>query len=114
MKTRILKAAFLVCILSVAQACAVMGAPSPKTFNERIAAGYISVTEVRRTATVLVQSNSISPDDAQNIQDSADKARTGLDLARTFGNTPQGEDKLATTLIILTGLQQYLNNRSPR
>lgn len=112
MKTRYLSALFSV--LVILSACQVLGTPTPKSYNERLAAGYTTLIAVRTTATSLLQSNFISADDAQHIQDTADKARTGLDLARTFGQTPRGEDKLTSTLIILTELQKYLAARSPK
>ena len=98
----------------VLTACSAFGVLQPKTFSERLAAGYTLNIQVRDTATVLVSNSVISADDAQNVQNTADQARIGLDLARTFGSTPRGEDKLATTLVILTGLQSYLAERSPK
>ncbi len=105
---------FAVLMLVALSACQIIGAPAPKTYSERLAGGYTTVISIRDTARVLLQGNAISADDAQNIQNLADQARTGLDLARTFGATPKGEDRLATSLIILTELQTYLAKRSPK
>jgi hypothetical protein len=106
--------AFTLLALFVFAACQTAGVPAPKTYNERLASGYVTVTSVRDTARTLVLEGLITADDAQNVQNLADQARMGLDLARTFGQTPQGEDKLTTALIILTELQSYLAKRAPK
>jgi hypothetical protein len=106
--------AFCLLAVLILSACTTLGTPAPKSFNERLAYGYTSVIQVRDTARVLLQANVISVEDAANIQQTADQARAGLDLARIFGQTPRGEDKLAATLIVLTELQAYLAKRSPK
>lgn len=85
----------------------------PKTFNERLAAGYVTVTSVRQTTTTLLQGGKISSTDAQNVQKQADSVREGLDVARQLKLAlPQaGEDKLTATLAVLTSLQTYLEAR---
>jgi hypothetical protein len=101
-----------VAILAFAMvACASLGVPTPKTFNERLAAGYTSVTTVRQLGTTLVTAGKITPDDAQNIQAQANTARSGLDIAKTLSATlpVAAEDKLTATLVILVELQKYLD-----
>lgn len=101
-------------VLYAVSACQALGVPSLKSFNERLAGGYTSVTAVRQTATVLLNAQAISIKDAENVQKTADTAREGLDIATQLGNTPQGQDKLSTTLVILTQAQTYLNSRKPK
>jgi hypothetical protein len=94
-------------------ACATIGVEAPKTFNEKLGAGYATVTAVRDTTGTLLTANKLSADDAQNVQAQADNARTGLDLARQIHATnPSGGDaKLDAVVTGLTALQAYLNSR---
>lgn len=108
------RASFLLCALVMLQACAIFGAPTPKTFNERLAAGLTLNIEVRGTATTLLQANVISVEDAENTLKVTDSAREAIDLARAFGQTPRGEDKLTFALTILTQARDYLNKRKPQ
>ena len=86
-------------------ACA--SVPQPKTFNERLAYGYTTVTTIRQIGTNLVTAGKISANDAQNVQDQANNARVGLDIAKTLSGQA-AEDKLTVTLTLLQGLQSYL------
>jgi hypothetical protein len=81
-------------------------------FNGRLATGYQSVTAVRTTTLSLLQAEKIKVDDAQNVQDIADKVRTGLDIARDVhaADPDLGDDKLASALTILETLQKYLGS----
>lgn len=93
--------------LIILQGCQTLGIQSPKTFNERLAAGYVTVTTVRQLGTTLVTSGKLSSPDAQNVQTQADNARNGLDIAQNLGPL-KGEDKLTSTLTVLQALQSYL------
>lgn len=105
---RTTKTAFLaaVCLIVLA-ACQTL---IPKTFNERLATGYVTVTTVRQTTTSLLVARKISADDAQNVQNQANLAREGLDLAQKLNETipMAAEDKLSATLVILQSLESYL------
>lgn len=85
-------------------------APKPVTFNERTAAGLASVTYLRDTATSLLATDTISTDDAQNVQDIADVGRTGIDVARRLKATDPGaaDAKLQATMLILNSARSYL------
>lgn len=100
----------LAILLSLASACAQLGLPTAQTFNEKLAAGYSSVTAVRDTATTLLVAKKISPDDAQNVQNQADNARAGLDIARSAHavNATAADAKLTQVMAALTALQSYL------
>jgi hypothetical protein len=108
--SRTLAAILMVGVLS---ACTTFGIPKAETFNQRVAAAYTSVTSVRQTATILLQGNVITAADAQNVQNQADNARTGLDLAKSMhGSLPKSaEDRLSASLVILQTLQTYLDKR---
>jgi hypothetical protein len=105
----VLLAATAVAVLS---ACASLGVPTPKTFSERLAAGYTSVTTTRQTATILLNGQVISSADATNIQKQADVAREGLDVARTLQGI-DAEKKLDATLLILDAAHSYLCAKAP-
>lgn len=106
---KLLTSLFLSALILVS-GCAQLGVPPAQTFNENLVVGVASVTAVRTTATTLLQAGKISPDDAQNVQDQANNARSGLDLARAIARTnPQGAaDKLSAVSAVLQTLQGYL------
>lgn len=95
-------------------ACAQLGIVQPDTFNQRLAAGYTSVTAVRQGTATLLSGQKITVVDAQNIQTQADTARAGLDIAQGLSSTDitSAENRLTVSLTILQGLQTYLTSRS--
>ncbi len=105
--------AFLALTLTLLAACSQLGIPKAETFNQRLAAGYTTVTSVRNSARILLNASAISATDAQNVQDQADQARAGLDLARSMHTAlpDAGEDKLLSAQKILAGLTEYLAQR---
>lgn len=104
---------FLSSILVLLTACAAIGIPTPKTFNERLAVSYASVTQVRATATTLLTSQKISADDAANVLNGTDAARAGLDIARGLSttNATAAESKLTAIQAALAALNAYLVSR---
>ena len=100
-------------LLTLAAGCAALGVPSPETFNQRLAVGYSTVTEVRRAATTLLTAQKLSVADAENVLKQTDNARTGLDLAKSMhATTPLlAADKLSATITALSALQTYLATR---
>lgn len=107
--------AFVVLVMAATlfTACAQLGMATPQTFNERLAAGYTSVSAVRDSAATLLTAGKIQVKDAENVQAQADNARAGLDLARGMSGTNPlaANDKLSATISLLTGIQQYLLTR---
>lgn len=95
--------------------CAQIGI-QPQTFNEKLAVAVTSVTTVRTSTTALLQAGKITAADAQNVQNQANTAREGLDLARTINATnPQGAaDKLGAASAVLTALQGYLATKGAK
>jgi hypothetical protein len=95
--------------------CAQLGVPTPQTTNERIAAAQASVTQVRQSATQLLEAKRISSADAANVLKQTDAAREGVDVARAIAATdPAGaSSKLQAATAVLTALQSYLASRAP-
>ena len=93
-------------------ACQMIGVPTPKTFNERLASGYSSVTVVRTSAATLLNGRVITSSDAENIQKQADTAREALDIARGLTGI-DAENKLDSALLILQAAQAYLCKKNP-
>lgn len=109
-------------------ACGVL-LPAAKTWNERLASGYSSVTAVREATSSWVDAKvreaQSLPEaertpflaavrrDAENVQRQADEARTGLDIARSLHgiDVKTAEARLVSTLRILEALQSYLEGR---
>jgi len=111
MRLHVKRSSFLLLILL--QGCALLGLPTPSTFNERLAAGYSTVTAIRQETLSLLNAKRISADDAQNVQSQADNARAALDVVGlSFLKDPvMADTKLTATITILTALQAYLATR---
>ncbi len=94
-------------------ACATLGVPTPESFNERTAFALAQITAVRESAARLVTSGSISAEDAQNIQQQADSARAGVDIAIVIHDTDpaQAENRLKTAQVIVDALRAYLQGQ---
>jgi hypothetical protein len=101
-------------LLLVLSSCSLLGVATPQTFNERLGAGYSTVTASRDATATLLSSGKLSASDAQNVQDQLNTARTGLDLARQVHatNPPAGDAKLDAVVTGLTALQAYLQSRT--
>ena len=93
--------------------CASLGLPTAKTFNERAAVAYGTVTSVRTTTLALLQAGKITAADAGNVQKQADNAREAIDLARSVADTNPGaaDTKLAAAVTILNVLNTYLGSK---
>lgn len=103
----------IVFLLALCAACAQVGLPTAETFNQKLAVGYGTVTQIRTSALQLLQAKKITADDAQNINNSADQARSGLDIARSLSATDlsAANNKLVMATTILTAAQAYLATR---
>lgn len=99
--------------LAMLCACAQLGLVTPQSFQERLAAGYVATTTVRSTATALLEASKISPGDAQNVQEGANSARAGLDIARDMqASEPAAADaRLTAAITALSALAKYLEDR---
>lgn len=106
------KLSILPLLLLILGGCASLGIPTPQTFSERLAAGYVSAKSIRTSATVLLNGSVITSGDAENLQKQADVAREGLDIARTLPSL-DAENKLQATLLALQAAQSYLCGKNP-
>jgi len=93
--------------------CAAVGIPTPQTMNERVAMAQSTVTQLRATATVLLNAKRISSKDAENVLKQTDAATEGIALALAISATDPAEasTKLQATLTVLTALQAYLASK---
>ena len=93
--------------------CAQLGIPTADTFATRLAVGYSTVTQVRQSATVLLNAQKLTPADGDNVLKSTDAARAGLDVARTISavDLSAANSKLTAVHTVLTALQAYLASR---
>jgi len=100
------------CALLVA--CSSLGLPTPETFNEKVAAAQASVTQVRQTATQLLNTKKISVADAENVLKSTDAASEGIAVARAMSAQDPSAAQARLTLIVtaLTAIQTYLATKS--
>lgn len=111
MKTLLVSTITMLCALIVG--CASVGLPTPQTMNERVAVAQSTVTQLRSTATVLLNAKRISSKDAENVLRQTDAATEGIALAMLMSATdPAGANtKLQTTLQVLQVLQAYLASK---
>lgn len=113
---RRLTAALLLAAAFALGACAQLGLQTPETFNQKVAVAYVTVTQVRETATQLVANGTISADDALNVQTASNVARTGIDTARALHATDPaaGNAKLESIRVGLNAVVTYLNSRKKK
>jgi len=95
------------------QGCAQLGLAQPQGFNEKVAAGYTSVTSVREATLALLTAKSITPAEAQKIQDKCNEARAGLDTASTLKGVDfkSAENRLAAATQLIIALQSFVADR---
>lgn len=103
----------MVAVLSLV-ACSSVGLPEARTFMERSAVAYGTVTAVRNTTTDLLVAKKLGYSDARNVLRQTDIARTGIDAAvAAYTQSPaEGETKLEAASRILRDLQSFLQLRS--
>lgn len=100
-------------ILFILASCGILGVATPQTFNQRAAAAYVSVTAVRSTSNTLLRDRKLSSADHANVEQQADTARAGIDIATTVVvSDPTGADaKLDAAITITTALEAYLRSK---
>lgn len=100
-------------MLMMLSACAQLGLKAPETFNQKVAVAYGTVTQVRESATLLLQQQKITSQDAMHVQATADIARNGIDAARVMymSNPDAADQKLNLVRTILQSLSAYLATR---
>lgn len=115
MKDFVGKHAFPIAILIALalQACASVGLPTPKGFDQRLATAYGVHTSVVQATTTALTTGSISVTDAEAVQGMEKNARSLLDAAKAAevaGNASGASSELALATSALTALQAYLNS----
>src|SRR5712675_199453 len=110
---------FLAALLFVS-GCASLGLQTADTFNQKLAYAYGQVTAARKGATSVINASCQTPGtqdcqnavaDGKHVQQMADEARQGLDLAKSYalaGNTQQAGVQLQLESAALSALQAYL------
>lgn len=113
----------VVILVPLISGCAALGLQTADTFNQKLAYSYGQVTASRKGATAVVNASCPTPDtftsaaclsavaDGKHIQQMADEARKGLDLAKAYavaGNLQQANVQLQLESAALTALQAYL------
>lgn len=106
----------LALVLAIMMGCAALGLSAPETFNQKLAVGYATVTTIRDTATLLLNTGKINAADGTNVLNSTDAARAGLDTAREIGKTDPAaaEFKVNSVRTILTALGAYLASKGAK
>jgi hypothetical protein len=109
---KILAAHYLLFIALIV-GCAQIGLPKAEDFNERLTAGYSTVTILNDTATKLLIAKKIGSDDAEQVRDQTRSLKAGLDIARKMQATdPKGADsKLTAIRAALSSLNIYLTSK---
>ncbi len=120
LRTHLLAAVMLVAIA----ACSTLGLPSADTFNQKVAVAQGSVTQIRVSATQLLNTKAIGVTDAENVLKQTDAAAEGIAVSRTLYTqvcpatapqpctSPAASNRLAVATGILTVLQTYLAAQS--
>lgn len=100
---------FLIVLMA---ACTSLGL-SADTFNQKVAAGYTTVTTIADSATLLYQSGHLSDADKANVVQQDENLKVGLDVAREVHatDTSSGDAKLKATLVALQALDAYLKSK---
>lgn len=113
--SNLFRAACLAVVVQFA-GCATLGLPTAETFNQKLAVGYGTVTAVRNTATALFLSEKITIEDAENVQQHADTARAGLDVASSVQliDPTTAEKRLSASLTMLRSLQDFLMSKGAK
>lgn len=113
---KMLRNMLMVTVLVAMTACSTLGVPAPKSFNEKLASGYTTVTTVAQATRSLMIGKILTVEDATNVEKQAETAKEGLDVARTLhGTVPAAADqRLAASLVILQTLQKYLDQRGAK
>lgn len=96
-----------VVLLAMLTACVV-----PRTFEERLQAGYTSVSGVAQTTGDLMEADVITAADAENVHKQATTAKEGMDVAKSMGPGTEGETKLDASIRIMRALDAYLKTRT--
>jgi len=114
---------FLLFSLAFIVSCTALGLQTADTFNQKLAYSYSQVTAARKGVLAVVNASCPTPEaftsaacksavlDGKHVQQMADEARQGLDLAKGYaaaGNLQQANVQLQLESAALTAIQSYL------
>lgn len=107
-----LKTALAVMVV-VLSGCAVLGVPPADTFNKRVVVANGIVEQVSRSVETLFVAGKLSQADAQQYNERAENAATGIDAAvQVHATDPTGADaKLSAIITALNILKAELEKR---
>ena len=109
---KILAAHYLLFIALIV-GCAQLGLPKAEDFNERLTAGYSTVTILNDTATKLLIAKKIGSEDAGHVREQTKALKEGLDLARKMNqeDPTAASNKLTQIRTALSALTVYLDTK---
>lgn len=102
--------------LLLISACAIIGAPAPESFTDRVGyalGAHTAVLQSTRTALIMGE---ITSNEARDLLAIADKGRAFIDVSRRVyaaGDLPAANRNLMLATSILQELQVYLRGASP-
>ena len=102
--------------LLLISACAIIGAPAPEGFNDRVGYALGTHTAVLQSTTTAVLLGDITSDQARDLSVIADKGRALINTSRRVyaaGDVGAANRNLALATSILEELQVYLRGASP-
>jgi hypothetical protein len=102
--------------LLVISACAIIGAPAPESFTDRVGYALGTHTAVLQSITSAVTLGDITSDRAREVTALADKGRAFIDTSRLVyaaGDVGAANRNLTLAVTILEQLQVYLRGASP-
>lgn len=97
-------------VLTLIAGCQTLGLDSPQSFNERMVFAAASTSAVYDSIAASTRAGSVTPDDAEDLIEIADRARDLLTSARRIhdaGQVDEASRQLALALAIVTELQQF-------
>lgn len=108
-----MKKLIVILCLSMLSACGTFGLPTPDSYEEKLAAGYTTATNLVLTTSVLLSASKISSEDALNIRKTATTASEGLDIAESLkAASPEvAQSRLDVSIASLEALKKYLESR---
>lgn len=105
-----LKLSVIFPLLLILSAC--VSIPSPKSFADKVAAGYATIAVAHDMSATLLDGRVIGSKDSANIDAQLETAREGIDVARTLS----GQDalnRLDVALAALNAAKAYLCGKQP-
>ena len=95
--------------------CQELGLVKAQSVNEKLAYSYVTVTQVRQTASGMLTAKQISVNDAKHVLAITDLARASLDRAKELAAKPETQTLALKELEFANGIvaevQKYLKEK---